>query len=309
MKDIEAIQNLVGVITEQELRYVDSFVCDKMGIFIPTIGPCMYAVTPGHSHPSYSFVLTHDTFCRVDYEGLEVQSLPKKMYATAPGIVHHEIVEGDFSRYIAIFIEPHFFEEEFLLYNEGNPPNYRGTMFDLPTGITAIIKEFMLEYENQMAASKSILKAIALRITHCIIREQIGNDFSKEKISSRFDIDRVVEYLHLNYAEKISVDDMANLINFSPSHFAHLFKKEIGKSPFDYLQKVRLNNARRLLRLGEKNITEVAYDCGFGSSSHFSSSFRREFQISPSSFQKSFQIAESCKTERLRNIYFSPIHI
>ncbi|MBU1614775.1 AraC family transcriptional regulator [bacterium] len=109
---------------------------------------------------------------------------------------------------------------------------------------------------------------------------------SAERITSRIEIDKVIEYLHFNYGQKISVEEMARAALLSPSHFASVFKKETGRSPMDYLIALRLNKAKKFLRAGGKTITEIALECGFASSSHFSSCFRQEFAITPSEFKK-----------------------
>lgn len=54
---LRMIQNLVGEITESNLKYVDCYISDELGIFIPSVGFCEYAITPQHTHPAYSFVL------------------------------------------------------------------------------------------------------------------------------------------------------------------------------------------------------------------------------------------------------------
>ena len=55
-KSLESIQSLVGNITEENLKYVDSYVNQHLGIFIPSVGFCEYAISPDHTHPAYSFV-------------------------------------------------------------------------------------------------------------------------------------------------------------------------------------------------------------------------------------------------------------
>ena len=54
MKEIDIIKSLVGeMVTEDNLRFVDSYVHNKMGLFIPSVGACEYARKLDHTHPSY----------------------------------------------------------------------------------------------------------------------------------------------------------------------------------------------------------------------------------------------------------------
>ena len=58
MKDFELIKSLIGEsVTEEDLKYVDCYVHNKMGLFIPSTGACQYAIKPSHTHPCYMFVI------------------------------------------------------------------------------------------------------------------------------------------------------------------------------------------------------------------------------------------------------------
>ncbi|MOA52885.1 HTH-type transcriptional activator RhaS [compost metagenome] len=58
-------------------------------------------------------------------------------------------------------------------------------------------------------------------------------------------------------------------------------KKQTGNTPQRYLNRLRLLQARQMLRQDETRITDIAYQCGFGDSNHFSTLFKREFGYSP----------------------------
>jgi hypothetical protein len=55
--DLDTIRRLVGVVTKEQLRYVDCFVSEEIALFMPMGGPCFYALTPEHTHPAYMFIL------------------------------------------------------------------------------------------------------------------------------------------------------------------------------------------------------------------------------------------------------------
>lgn len=57
MKDLALIQSLVGNTISEHLKYVDCYVGGQLGLFIPSVGFCQYAIKQYHTHPSYSFVL------------------------------------------------------------------------------------------------------------------------------------------------------------------------------------------------------------------------------------------------------------
>ena len=124
-----------------------------------------------------------------------------------------------------------------------------------------------------------------IEICHVLIRAVFEIAPADEQIATRLEIDRVVQFLHTGPGKKITVKEMAERACMSPSHFARTFKKELGLPPLAYLLQARLGRAKKLLAAGDKSITEIALDCGFSSTSHFSSCFRRRFKISPRQFR------------------------
>jgi AraC-like DNA-binding protein len=88
-------------------------------------------------------------------------------------------------------------------------------------------------------------------------------------------------YVRANLARPLSVADIAEQANMSPSSFAHLFKEFTGSSPYQFLQQARLARARTLLAAGDSTVGDVARAVGYRSVSHFSNEFRRRFGVSP----------------------------
>ncbi len=291
----KTIRKLVGNVTEEELRNVDSFVCPELAVFIPAVGPCYYSLSRDHTHPGYSFILTHDDRCRISVEGVERTTSSGRLCALSPGVPHHELAEEGFSRYAALMVAPEFFESQWVLYASGPLPRFAGEEHDAPGDIFPLLRRFMVESDGGLPGAGNVLSALALLIVHCLIRTVIALPATEERAADRLEINRVVEFLHRRYADELRVEDLASLAGLSESHFTRLFKSETGKTPAEYLIDVRLSRARRLLLAGSATITEIALDCGFGSSSHFTAAFRRTFGITPSLYRKNAAGRKSVK--------------
>lgn len=93
---------------------------------------------------------------------------------------------------------------------------------------------------------------------------------------------RVVQYMVDHIGEKISLQDLADEARLSVFHFSRTFKHTFGQSPYAYLQKMRINEARRLLEAGDHGIDGLAKRFGFEEASYFSRAFRKEFGLTPS---------------------------
>ena len=87
-------------------------------------------------------------------------------------------------------------------------------------------------------------------------------------------------YLRENYHQPVSIRALAAICGWSYDHFQHVFRKEIGLSPQQYLIRQRLQHAAELLAEGA-SCTETAYACGFSSAAQFSTMFRRAYGLSP----------------------------
>ena len=105
-------------------------------------------------------------------------------------------------------------------------------------------------------------------------------------------------FIHDHLAENLSLEAVANAVNVSLFHFCKLFKKATGLTFTDFVNHARVEKARRLLMRPSSRITEVAYDVGFQSLSHFNRSFRRITNESPTEFRSRLKLAsqETCLT-------------
>lgn len=96
-------------------------------------------------------------------------------------------------------------------------------------------------------------------------------------------IRRVRDFLHAEFTQKISLDQIADIAGLSRYHVHKAFRASVGVPPHTYLTQLRLERARALLSRGWL-VAEVAVEVGFYDQSHFSRSFRKHFGTTPSHF-------------------------
>ena len=97
----------------------------------------------------------------------------------------------------------------------------------------------------------------------------------------------VIAHLHENFAENLSTKDLAKMAGLSVSHFERRFRQAFGSSPRQYLVRVRVEHAARLLSETDQTVSQVALACGFYDHAHFSRSFRRIMMVSPTEYRSS----------------------
>jgi transcriptional regulator GlxA family with amidase domain len=96
----------------------------------------------------------------------------------------------------------------------------------------------------------------------------------------------VVEHPSAN----LSVEALAGLAHMSPRHFARAFAAETGVTPGRYVERVRLEAARRMLEDTSQQIATVATGCGFGTSETMRRTFLRVLGVAPAEYRRRFQI-------------------
>ena len=93
------------------------------------------------------------------------------------------------------------------------------------------------------------------------------------------------EFLHANADRVITLDQIARAACLSTYHFHRLFRQAFGESPHDYLTRIRLERARRLLLSDERPVIEICEEVGFASLGSFHALFRRKFGVTPGTFR------------------------
>ena len=99
---------------------------------------------------------------------------------------------------------------------------------------------------------------------------------------------RVIEYIMENLEGNPTLEGMAAVANFSPYHFARLFKAATGLAPYQFVVARRIERAQHLLRTnGKLGLAEVAFRSGFSDQSHFCLHFKRIAGVTPRRFRES----------------------
>lgn len=94
-------------------------------------------------------------------------------------------------------------------------------------------------------------------------------------------LNHLMTWLEEHFAEEICWEQLASQFTLSLRTLHRQLKQQTGLTPQRYLNRLRLMKARHLLRHGEDSVTDIAFQCGFGDSNHFSTLFKREFSWSP----------------------------
>lgn len=108
---------------------------------------------------------------------------------------------------------------------------------------------------------------------------------------TRENLQRIYRHIITHYPGKITLAEVAALVNLSPNAFCRFFKQLTNKTLTEVITGYRINHALHLLKTSELNISEIAYDSGFHTVPYFNTVFKKQFRCSPSEYIKTLTAA------------------
>ncbi|MCU9809541.1 AraC family transcriptional regulator [Paraclostridium sp. AKS46] len=94
-------------------------------------------------------------------------------------------------------------------------------------------------------------------------------------------IKKSIDYIHKNYKQHISLQDISNYVFLSHEYFSRLFKEEVGENFSSYLTNYRMKKAESLIKNTDMKISQIAIEVGYTNASYFSRSYKKFKGISP----------------------------
>lgn len=99
-------------------------------------------------------------------------------------------------------------------------------------------------------------------------------------------VQTVINFMSANLHRRVSLGELASVVNLSPSHFCHLFKTETGISPGKYLIRLRMEKVRHLLATSFLSIKQIMALVSYSNRKDFVRYFKRYFDLVPSEYRK-----------------------
>jgi len=117
---------------------------------------------------------------------------------------------------------------------------------------------------------------------------------SREYLTTRFTtgnkrIAAIHEYLMNNYREDVDLKKLASLVNMAEGSLCRFFRMNMGLTLFEYLNKLKIEFACKLLMDPDLSISEVCFDSGFNNLSHFNKQFKKTTGVPPKEYRNRFK--------------------
>jgi len=146
-----------------------------------------------------------------------------------------------------------------------------------------IIHDLKRETEMRNPGYRVMAKGLFMQLT--VFLSRCYSDKPSDESIDLLRLGDAIAHIETCFAEKITLDDLAQKANLSKRHFQRIFMECLGRSPIDHLLHVRIQKAAELLRHSNRTITEIAFDCGFSDSNYFTRQFRQIMNQSPGQYR------------------------
>lgn len=164
--------------------------------------------------------------------------------------------------------------------------------------VKGAIKELEEQRLSYQLSAKGLLLSLYIEIYRAEMYEKQGgvsqnsdNEFraTLQELESPLSIAPALDYIEDNYAQQFTINDLADLCHWSPTHFRRVFHDIMGTSPLDFVNNTRITKACMMLRTTEDSILNISENVGFRSVSSFNRYFIKKMQMSPRDYRKQMQ--------------------
>lgn len=141
------------------------------------------------------------------------------------------------------------------------------------------------EFGWEMGIKASLYKIISFAARENKFIVQKNNSISSKNYKVDI-VKKALNYIQNHYNKKIYIENIANEVNMNPQYFCRFFKSNTGKTPVDFINQYRIEQAAKILKTEDKKISDVCFEVGFDNFSYFIKKFKHYKNCTPSKYKE-----------------------
>ncbi|MBD2871019.1 helix-turn-helix domain-containing protein [Paenibacillus arenilitoris] len=149
--------------------------------------------------------------------------------------------------------------------------------------VSSIIADMINEYNDKHQGYQTMLNSRFMELVVYLSRQYDNQENGTD--SNLMHLANAISYIEDHYLEPLTLEEIAATSNISVRHLNRIFQSYYQTTPISYLQRLRLERARMLLRQSGLPITKISYECGFNDSNYFTRKFSKAYGLSPKAFR------------------------
>lgn len=226
-------------------------------------------------HIYHELILFQDGDAEFISEELHMRVKPGTLIVIPKETYHQMVIHGEQQRYCRCVLQFDDGEEAARIM----PVEPRRTLaVEADQQIRYLFEKLMEAAKSDAPHARQLLKAVLVLLLDALVSRKDGSD---DSYSQNETVQLAVEYINRNLYGPLTVQQIAQACNTSPSSLAHIFKREMYCSVHKFIVKKRLISAYHRIAAGEA-ATVVAVECGFRDYSGFYKQYKKAFGRSPS---------------------------
>lgn len=146
----------------------------------------------------------------------------------------------------------------------------------------AEIEKMLQNYNllDRIQSLQEIRQKIIEMVMECVSTESVADANARSKIQM------AIGYIQEHFAEKLTVNVLAEHYGMSPNYFSSMFKKEMSRSAVNYITELRINQARELLYHSELSVVDISKKVGYEDSQYFFRVFKKYLGMTPLQYRE-----------------------
>jgi len=204
------------------------------------------------------------------------------MSSTNAFCIYHTLI---FSPSVISYSADHYFDQQFISPLQNGAlrfPRVLSPSNPFYAKIAALPEHLFGEKLSKPMLLAHLTMLCCLLMEHSMMRSCEEQSYKRQGEN----IKRCIAYMLDHYQEKIKLEELAKLLNMTPNYFCSYFKSYAFISPFQQLNRIRIQKASTLLSQSNSLIAEIAEQCGFDNMSLFIRKFKEVTGYTPSTYRK-----------------------
>ena len=237
---------------------------------------------PGESHATMELLYADRGCFHSVADGRELTLQPGEFVLYGPHQWHMQYARQDVAPRIVSLLFDASGCDLSSLYNRRLPA---------PRPALDILQKMLREQAHPDAYSQDMILSLLQQLLLTLLRQlpapQPALQSSAALNGENQVIRRAQQYVAAHVFEKLSVPELAQSCQVSPSYLSFLFQKHLQISPGEYIRRIKLQQSKHMIREGNQNITQIAEALQYSTIHHFSRQFKEKFGMTPTEYAKS----------------------
>ncbi len=258
---------------------------------------------PLHWHDEFEMIFIYKGHGLFSVNGFKNVCEAGDLIIVPPGAIHSiEQNQNDFVEYFNIIFsfalleenpESHCFRNYLSQLSESDCMKSLFLRADNPTckKLTPLVQDLVEHRHEEYCGYEMMIKARLYEILYDLYKENLNDQKlspqNQREKENALRLKKVLSYAKEHFAERITIQDVSEILSLSESRFMNFFKKQTGTSFIQYLNDYRLEAAAEQLLQTRKSITEISLENGFENISYFIRSFKNKYKATPFDYRRS----------------------